>query len=558
MKTLLNKFTAAISVCAIALCSFSSTVSAEDTDKNSEITITFDYMSDGATVKDESVFAPITVNAGSSIEIPEGTPSRDGYFFSGWTCDDIHAYTDGDVFRSPDGKNVTLRPIWCEKNQEVTYEVKYVVEMDGEILDTSKELKTFSYCPGQVVTISLMSYSRNDATQYGWSDGTTAFSGQEKMIIHDHDVTLTPNWHTKYKITYTVGDVDRVVGATFMEYEQPEKIPTGLQAADRFSRNGFTISGWLCDDDNKIYAPHTPSYIMPSHDVTFTAVWSPKEYTVVFKQDNKSANNLKVKGFTDTNITTPEPTITKDGYYFAGWKFGDEIYPAGSDYKILGAIAGSGIALEAVWNEGTPPETTTLADVRISNQDISGTEITGAELILTGKDSEGNDVIFHTENVTAGTGAELISIRNKSELRWISGNESTYVRNLPNGTYTLHEVAAPEGYKVTTDITFTIENGVVTGNAVVDGDTVTIITSTIYPEVAYGDANEDGEVNISDAVLIMQSIANPEEFSITETGKINGDVTGHGDGITNNDALVIQLVEIKTLTVNDLPYEFTS
>ncbi|MDE6101415.1 MAG: glycoside hydrolase, partial [Ruminococcus sp.] len=73
-----------------------------------------------------------------------------------------------------------------------------------------------------------------------------------------------------------------------------------------------------------------------------------------------------------------------------------------------------------------------------------------------------------------------------------------------------------------------------------------------------GDTNEDGEVNISDAVLIMQSIANPEEFSLTETGKINGDVTGHGDGITNNDALVIQLVEIKTLTVNDLPYEFTS
>ncbi|MDE6102817.1 MAG: InlB B-repeat-containing protein, partial [Ruminococcus sp.] len=193
MKKLLNKFTAVISVYAIALCSFSSTVSAEDTDNNSEITITFDYMSDGATVKDESVFAPITVNAGSSIEIPEGTLSRDGYFFSGWTCDDIHAYIEGDVFRSPDGKDVTLRPIWGEKNQEATYEVKYVVEIDGEILDTSKELKTISYSSGQVATISLMSYSRNDATQFGWSDGTTAFSGQEKIIIHDHDITLTPN-----------------------------------------------------------------------------------------------------------------------------------------------------------------------------------------------------------------------------------------------------------------------------------------------------------------------------------------------------------------------------
>ncbi|MDE6091580.1 MAG: carbohydrate-binding domain-containing protein, partial [Ruminococcus sp.] len=71
--------------------------------------------------------------------------------------------------------------------------------------------------------------------------------------------------------------------------------------------------------------------------------------------------------------------------------------------------------------------------------------------------------------------------------------------------------------------------------------------------VAYGDANEDGEVNISDSVLIMQSIANPEEFSLTKQGKNNADVYKRGDGITNSDALIIQYVEIKTLTVDDLP-----
>ncbi|MDE6091920.1 MAG: dockerin type I repeat-containing protein, partial [Ruminococcus sp.] len=73
--------------------------------------------------------------------------------------------------------------------------------------------------------------------------------------------------------------------------------------------------------------------------------------------------------------------------------------------------------------------------------------------------------------------------------------------------------------------------------------------------VVYGDANEDGEVNISDAVLIMQSIANPEEFKITEQGKLNGDVYNTGDGITNNDALIIQYVEIKTITAADLPVD---
>ncbi|MDE6666098.1 MAG: cellulase family glycosylhydrolase [Ruminococcus sp.] len=73
------------------------------------------------------------------------------------------------------------------------------------------------------------------------------------------------------------------------------------------------------------------------------------------------------------------------------------------------------------------------------------------------------------------------------------------------------------------------------------------------PDIMYGDANCDGQVNISDAVLIMQSIANPEEFKISEKGKKAGDVYGNGDGITNNDALAIQYVEIKTISAADLP-----
>ncbi|MDE6677613.1 MAG: hypothetical protein K2K02_01100, partial [Ruminococcus sp.] len=40
----------------------------------------------------------------------------------------------------------------------------------------------------------------------------------------------------------------------------------------------------------------------------------------------------------------------------------------------------------------------------------------------------------------------------------------------------------------------------------------------------WGDANVDGEVNISDAVLIMQSISNPGEYPVTEQGQLNGDV----------------------------------
>ncbi len=71
--------------------------------------------------------------------------------------------------------------------------------------------------------------------------------------------------------------------------------------------------------------------------------------------------------------------------------------------------------------------------------------------------------------------------------------------------------------------------------------------------VTYGDANKDGKVNMSDAVLIMQSISNPSEYTVTEDGIANSDIVDRGDNLTINDALAIQMIEAKLLTVDDLP-----
>lgn len=80
-----------------------------------------------------------------------------------------------------------------------------------------------------------------------------------------------------------------------------------------------------------------------------------------------------------------------------------------------------------------------------------------------------------------------------------------------------------------------------------------VAAQTDETNVVYGDADEDGEVNINDAVFIMQSIANPDKYKLTEQGKNNADVYNRGDGVTNSDALTIQKVESRTLTTSDLP-----
>ena len=81
-----------------------------------------------------------------------------------------------------------------------------------------------------------------------------------------------------------------------------------------------------------------------------------------------------------------------------------------------------------------------------------------------------------------------------------------------------------------------------------DSETVTTAPpASNTDKITYGDANCDGKVNVSDAVLIMQSLANPSKYKLTEQGRANADCSGGSDGITNTDALAIQKYMLKLI-----------
>ena len=88
-----------------------------------------------------------------------------------------------------------------------------------------------------------------------------------------------------------------------------------------------------------------------------------------------------------------------------------------------------------------------------------------------------------------------------------------------------------------------------------DTTTTSTVTTTDGKDIVYGDANCDGSVSLADAVLIMQSLANPSMYGtegtakdrITEQGKRNGDCSGNNDGITNLDALAVQKLMLKII-----------
>ena len=78
---------------------------------------------------------------------------------------------------------------------------------------------------------------------------------------------------------------------------------------------------------------------------------------------------------------------------------------------------------------------------------------------------------------------------------------------------------------------------------VLSGDAADTTTTTTAPSenenTDRGDANCDGEINMADAVRVMQAIANPDKYALYEKGTKNADVDGSGD-VTNMDALIIQ------------------
>ncbi len=205
---------------------------------------------------------------------------------------------------------------------------------------------------------------------------------------------------------------------------------------------------------------------------------------------------------------------------------------------------------------------------KLSSVDFSGTEIEGVEKI--------NTMFSQCESIKS---IDLSSIKttidtdNFGLFFKCSSLESIDLSNMVISRYTpqfiqfcdnIKEIKLGEGATEITDNAF-LKNGggwvnvkdktkVISGNDIYavfkneGANTYIRLDSDEKTDTLYGDANCDGIVDLSDAVIIMQTQSNPAKFGengsdpthMTAQGIINGDVSGNGDGITSKDALTIQ------------------
>ena len=174
--------------------------------------------------------------------------------------------------------------------------------------------------------------------------------------------------------------------------------------------------------------------------------------------------------------------------------------------------------------------------------------------ILTKTTGEGADKVSEDLEATIADGKiELQKWWDASE-KGESGEDTIELKY--TSVQVVYEYAQGEAPEVSSTTTTTVTTTTTT--------TTTTSTSSLNSsddKTVYGDANCDGTVDIADAVLIMQSLSNPDKYGvkgsgelhITEQGLKNADCCSTGDGVTTNDALAIQLFRLNIIKL--LPSE---
>ena len=282
------------------------------------------------------------------ITLPETKLIKEGFYFNGWTSDFIYGHKPGSLLIMKQ-KNITLFPIFEDKNDTTYFRFEYVVEYNGEITDVSKELRPTIERANSLKSISNKSYMNKNATSKGWTDGTYNFTYTDYLVMPRRNVTLYAIFHNFRKFYYSHGDVDGIIGNPDAPFVYPEGSIIDLAESSRLSRKGYEIKGWHCEYDGKNYPIFYP-YILPDADVVMTAIWEPIDYTILFITTVSSIPNIKIKAKTNDIIIVPNIDEKREGYIFAGWIIYETQYYKGGDEMIVeGQMHGIGISGKAIW-----------------------------------------------------------------------------------------------------------------------------------------------------------------------------------------------------------------
>ena len=226
---------------------------------------------------------PVTVKYGETYIVDDDIPTKDGYTFQEWNT-------------KPDGTGISLKA-------GDTYDGSdgYVLYA---ILTPNQYTITFDTNGGTTIAPIKQEYNTDVVAPNNPEKEGYTFKGWDKEIpakMPAEDMTITASWEAnEYTITF-----DTKGGNEIAPIKQAYN--TDVIAPDDPVKEGYTFKGW----DKEIPAK------MPAEDMTITASWEPKQYTIIF--DTKGGNEITpIKQEYNTDVTAPKDP-TREGYTFKGW-----------------------------------------------------------------------------------------------------------------------------------------------------------------------------------------------------------------------------------------------
>lgn len=219
------------------------------------------------------------------------TPQKDGYRFTGWTCEGT------EYLPEESGIRLILKAVWTER--------KYVIEYR---LGGGKGSNPASYGIEDDVTLSAP--TKTGYTFVGWRG--QGLSEPTKVVRIEKgntgDRLYTAEWKAnKYAVSFDpAGGTTSVVQAEY-DYDSRVTLP-------KPTKPGYTFDGWYKGSEK--ISDGTWKYTIP---VYLKAKWTPTSYTVSYNLGGVPATNANKTSYTVETATFSLSALSYNHCTFQGW-----------------------------------------------------------------------------------------------------------------------------------------------------------------------------------------------------------------------------------------------
>lgn len=288
-----------------------------------------------------SELGKIEAETGEEITVPENLnpPVKEGHEFTGWTAAGVTGTVDVPEIMPAD--DMILTATW----NKLSY--AFSADANGGAFDDGSAVITDSILYDAPLAVEEPVWEGHEFLGWAYADdeSNTIITLPETMPAEA--INIKAVWDTNnHSITLNAGEGEFNNGSSVFT----DSFDFGTDLTDKLpadpEREGYEFKGWEDAEGDIVDLPDT----MPDEDISLTAKWEVKEYTITFDTDGGNDIDSKTYDFGETIGELPVPE--KDGFEFAGWVWTNE---DGETIDECETMPAHNITVTATWNTVTVP-----------------------------------------------------------------------------------------------------------------------------------------------------------------------------------------------------------